>query len=394
MSALAAVPNEAMLTPEYIAFTNAPVLLTQVGSLFAVTSIIVFSRIYVRTCMIKSFGKDDWLILLAYAFAAATFGVYVEQTKVGMGRHMAVITMDKWKYREFLRLRQVSSILASFGVALVKISIAYFLLRLVVHRGYVWFLHGLNIFMVLVTLACVGTLVSQTSPFIWQCIPVEATWNMKLRPPPYGSGTAKCFSPDTFTNIGLMNTIITIVTDFMIALLPIPLVWQLQLNLRSKISLMFVLSLGVFAAIAAIVKSEIQKTVFKDPDPFVHDRFTLWRFIELDIGIIAASLPALKPLFSWCLGAARNLTTRIQRPTDAPNSLGYQKHSERSDKDIVLGEIIGGPSNTVRIPSTRPLDGSIRVVGPGKESEESILPVHNIEEKAGTIFITRGVYVS
>ncbi len=158
MSALAAVPDESLLTPEYVAYSNAPLLLTQFGSLFAAASIVVLLRFYVRAVMIKSFGKDDWLMLLAYTFAAATFGVYVEQTRVGMGKHLAVITMDQQKYKDFLRLRQVASILATFGVALVKISIAYFLLRLVVHRGYVWFLHGLNIFMTLITLACVGTL--------------------------------------------------------------------------------------------------------------------------------------------------------------------------------------------------------------------------------------------
>lgn len=158
MTSLAAVPDDSLLTPEYIAYTNAPVLLTQFGSLFAGASLVVFLRCYVRAVMIKSFGKDDWIMLLAYAFAASTFGVYVEQTKVGMGRHLAVVTMNPDTYKEFLRLRQVASILASFGVALVKISIAYFLLRLVVHKPYVWFLHGLNIFMTFFTLACVGTL--------------------------------------------------------------------------------------------------------------------------------------------------------------------------------------------------------------------------------------------
>jgi hypothetical protein len=41
---------------------------------------------------------------------------------------------------------------------------------------------------------------------IWQCVPVEAVWNLDLRPPPLGHGTAKCFSAETFTNIGLFNT--------------------------------------------------------------------------------------------------------------------------------------------------------------------------------------------
>ncbi|KAJ8118158.1 hypothetical protein OPT61_g815 [Boeremia exigua] len=414
MAALAAVPNESLLTPEYIAFSNAPVLLTQFGSLFAVTSVVVVLRCYVRAFMIKSFGKDDWLMMLAYAFAAATFGVYVEQTKVGMGKHLAVVTMDTQKYEQFLKLRQVASILAAFGVALVKISIAYFLLRLVVHRGYIWFLHGLNIFMALYTLACVGTLVSVRlilsfrtlrklnrwldlfadhvhHVHIWQCIPVEATWNLKLRPPPLGNGTAKCFSPETFAGIGLTNTIITIITDFMVALLPVPLIWQLQLNWRAKLSLIFVLTLGIVAAIAAIVKSEIQKTIFQDPDPYVYDRFTLWRFIEFDVGIIAASLPALKPMLNRCLGAARTWTSRAQQGTSTPNSLGYRKQSERSDKAIALNAF-KPKANTVSI-STGPSNGAIWKMGSGKESDESILPLHNVEQEPSGIVVTRDVHV-
>ncbi|XPS73004.1 hypothetical protein M3J09_005158 [Ascochyta lentis] len=189
-----------------------------------------------------------------------------------------------------------------------------------------------------------------------------------------------------------MNTVITIATDFMVALLPVPLVWQLQLNLRAKISLILVLSLGVFAAVAAIVKAGIQKTVFADPDPFVHDRFTLWRFIEFDVGIIAASLPALKPMFNWFLGAARGLTTRTPRPTGAPNSLGYQKQSERSDKGIVLDEYSRRATNTVSI-SSRPPNTNVWSGGTAKNSDESILPLHNVEEKSNGIVVTRDVHV-
>ena len=189
----------------------------------------------------------------------------------------------------------------------------------------------------------------------------------------------------------LTSAVITIITDFIVALLPVPLVWQLQLNLRSKISLIFVLSLGIFAAIAAIVKAGIQKIILADPDPFVQDRFTLWRFIELDVGIIAACLPALKPLFNRLLGAARGLTTRTARATAAPDSLGYHKRSERSDQGIILDEY-NMRANTVHI-SSRPSNGNLWSVRPGKDSDESILPLHNVEGKPNGIVITRDIHV-
>lgn len=191
----------------------------------------------------------------------------------------------------------------------------------------------------------------------------------------------------------LTRAVVTIVTDFMIALLPVPLVWKLQLNLRSKISLIFVLSLGIFAAVSAIIKAEIQKKIFAEPDPFIHDRFTLWRFIELDVGIIAGSLPALKPMFNWFLGAARGLSTRGPRVTAVPSSFGYQKQSDRSDKGIVMDEYSPGPANTVRI-SSRPMEGNLWSGARGKDSEESILPLHSVQEKANGIVVTRDVHVS
>lgn len=157
-SVVGEAPDLATLTPEYIAYTNAPKLLAQNGALYGVVAVVVLLRCYIRTIMLKSFGKDDWTILLAFAFATATFITYAMQTKVGIGRHLIVIQNDKERYQEFLRLRQVQSILVGIGVSLVKISVIFFLLRLVTKRAYVWLLHGLNVFMILFTTACIGTL--------------------------------------------------------------------------------------------------------------------------------------------------------------------------------------------------------------------------------------------
>lgn len=150
--------NPDLQNPDYLAFTNAPTLLLQAGILFGVTALIVLLRCYVRVVMLRSFGKDDWIMLLAFAFAIAEFVVYAEQTKVGLGKHVSVLRMDADGERQLLRLRQVQSILVGIGVGLVKISIACFLLRLVTRKAYIWFLRGFIVFMALFTTACIGTL--------------------------------------------------------------------------------------------------------------------------------------------------------------------------------------------------------------------------------------------
>ncbi|CAN9155637.1 unnamed protein product [Alternaria alternata] len=321
--------NPDLSNPDYIAYTNAPLLLTQTGALIGVTAFIVVLRCYVRIVMLRCFGKDDWTMLLAFGFAMATFIVYAEQTKLGLGKHLSVMRMNPGNERQFLKLRQVQSIL------------------------------------------------------IWQCIPVAATWDLRLRPPPIGTGTAVCFDRSTFTAIGMMNTAVTISTDFLLALLPVPLVWQLQLNGRTKITLVCILALGLFAGVAVIIKSEKQKTALIDPDPYVHDTFTMWRFIEYDVGIIVASLPSLKPLFKHILNNGTRGTT-ANSGHQVVNKVRYSIRTKVVDDDEIPLENRTGVGNSCEVSSgmpTTPMDD--------RSSVESVRPV-----QSNAIFVDTKWHVS
>ncbi|KAF7676811.1 hypothetical protein GT037_005023 [Alternaria burnsii] len=345
--------NPDLSNPDYIAYTNEPLLLTQTGVLFGVTAFIVVLRCYVRVVMLRCFGKDDWTMLLAFGFAMATFIVYAEQTKLGLGKHLSVIRMNPGNERQFLKLRQVQSILVGIGVGLVKISIAFFLLRLVTRKALYWNIGELE------------------NGDIWQCIPVAATWDLRLRPPPIGTGTAVCFDRPTFTAIGMMNTAVTISTDFLLALLLVPLVWQLQLNGRTKITLVCILALGLFAGIAAIIKSEKQKTALTDPDPYVHDTFTMWRFIEYDVGIIVASLPSLKPLFKHILNNGTRGTT-ANSGHQVVKKVRYSIRTKIVDDDEIPLENHAGVGNSCEVSSGMP-----RTPVDGRSSVESARPVQS-----------------
>lgn len=48
------------------------------------------------------------------------------------------------------------------------------------------------------------------------------------------------------------------------------------MNIRTKVSLIVVLSLGWFACVAAIIKAVQQYHVFDDPDWTVWDSFNVW----------------------------------------------------------------------------------------------------------------------
>lgn len=141
--------------------------------------------------------------------------------------------------------------------------------------------------------ACIFTI-------IFACVPTRAQWELALR------AHAKCFSLQTFLNLGLANSIINMIVDVLLAFLPIPVIYSMQLSKRTKAALTFVLFLGFIAVGAAGVKLKAQITFLQDTDRMYHDRFPIWAAVELYFAILAASLPTLKPLFVRFLGVAKS----------------------------------------------------------------------------------------
>lgn len=215
------------------------------------------------------------------------------------------------------------SIIVMVGISLVKISIAFFLRRFVTGKAYQRFLLGTIAFLVAFTISCAGTLLFNCGSH------VNANWNFALR----SQSNVHCFSNATFTNIGIFNSSINIATDVLFALLPVPVVWKLQANLRTKVTLCFVLSLGLFACAASIVKTVKQAHALEDPDWTFRDSFFMWNNIEFTVGILAASLPALRPLFAKVLGVTSLLTSNSrsrQQHYYNPDGLAYGK--SKNDK--------------------------------------------------------------
>lgn len=121
-------------------------------------------------------------------------------------------------------------------------------------------------------------------------------------------GHSKCYSLNTFKHIGLFNggmrimkhtppnlvaddTVIHILTDVLLALLPTLLIWRLHMVRRVRLSLIAVLSIGILAAIAGIIRQVSAGPLDE------YDAYSIWNLVELHLGIVAASLPALKRIF-------------------------------------------------------------------------------------------------
>lgn len=80
------------------------------------------------------------------------------------------------------------------------------------------------------------------------------------------------------------------------------------------------------ACAAAIVKTVLQSKVYTTPDGTRNDTYFIWNSIELYVGILAASLPTLRPIFKHLLDSTKNMRTRITGANSSGNMGGKHKY--------------------------------------------------------------------
>jgi hypothetical protein len=90
------------------------------------------------------------------------------------------------------------------------------------------------IVVIIVTLFSTGEVIF----LIFQCSPISSFWTRFLGEP------GNCISGTIISHLGYTHTAVVTAADWTLAILPIFLVWNLKLNLRTKISVALILALG------------------------------------------------------------------------------------------------------------------------------------------------------
>lgn len=346
--------------------TNAPKILAINGVFMGIALVVVLLRFFVRSIMLKSVGSDDWVMAASMTFGVGVFVCFIGETSHGVGKHTKSISNDEMV--KLLHWQYFHSLLVTIGISLIKISVAFFLLRLVPNKAYKIFLWCMIAFLICFTIASEATIA-------FSCTPIRASWDLSL------ALTAKCFSKNTFTAIGLFNSSINIITDVLFACLPIPMVWTLQVNKRTKLTLIFILSLGLFACAAALIKTVYQSTILSDLDSTRNYTYFVWNSIELYIGILAASLPSLRPLFKRFLETTRNMRTRRTGVSSSGNMGARHKYYMQEDAIAMNSLPNGGQRSSkydVQVTTSArsvPSDDDLKA---GRDSPENLLPMQGI----------------
>ncbi|KAF1940907.1 hypothetical protein EJ02DRAFT_378708 [Clathrospora elynae] len=265
-----------------------PNILSATLTVTSVALITVLARLYVRLRMIRNFGWDDYAMISAMSLCIAGQCIIIPEVYFGAGRHIQYIEPEHFK--QAFKLNFVTQPLYLFAISLVKISVGFFLLRIAVKPFYKRLIGGIMAFMAFYTCGCFFTIVLQ-------CTDLRVQWDRDVK------GT--CWTTRTLKSLSYANQGLNIITDLAFSIaIPVPMLWNVQMNKRQKVSLICILGLGVFATAAALVKLYYVSSYGRSGDWMWDSRnLTIWTVIESNVAITAGNLPCLKPLFRTVLGA-------------------------------------------------------------------------------------------
>ncbi|KAK7434158.1 hypothetical protein Landi51_13652 [Colletotrichum acutatum] len=315
--------------------------------------VLVGLRIYARVFVVKRRGWDDLLIVvsavglspsdvpsdgtdarLCQLCALGGWIMFVIQANYGLENHDNTIADHDYMFQKVGFWQSIIS--AGLAFMWLKISVALNLLRLsrdMRHRNWykwaLWVMIGksaelagrqLYVGETMDQLRRLGITavhhVGGTLPFFLRCSPMEGYWNENLEPTP------QCMSTKNFIVFSIVNTAFNISTDVVFATLPIPLVWSLTIDRSFRPYVAGILSIGYIAVIMGIIKSKYQLALEVESNRIFDQNIQVLGFVQLQLGIIAACAPAMKPLVGKMI--------RLSSHGDTSNH-GYDERSLRKN---------------------------------------------------------------
>ncbi|SPO01426.1 related to integral membrane protein PTH11 [Cephalotrichum gorgonifer] len=240
-------------------------------------SVIVGMRLWIRA-RARGMAADDWMATLSLVFAIAYSVICIIQTKYGLGLPLAL--RPKANSVIFTRVNYSGRPIYQIGISFFKIALLISYLRLFegtnqrMYRRVVW---GAIILIFLSHLGC-------TFALVFACTPVQKSWNPGM--------DGKCLAPGpSFTGYA----VVTIVSDIIVALIPIPVLLKLNVSRSKKIGLIVIFLLGLFTTVGSVMRYlSIDQIQNGDGNS---TNLVLWGVIEFNVGNMVSSLPFLAPVF-------------------------------------------------------------------------------------------------
>ncbi|KAL8652546.1 MAG: hypothetical protein Q9210_002615 [Variospora velana] len=371
-----------------------PEITGSLAILIILATIAVVLRFVARHITQTSYGLDDWLMFFAlvWEYGLATIFFFGELRAwanpsvlrahpgrlglhYGLGRHILMLDLDQ--ATSFIKLFFATTCVFPVACAALKFSILIFYHRIFPFRKF-------TISCVVIGVAVAAWFIAFIVASFLTCRPLEYFWDKSI---PGG----QC------VNVLHVTYYITsppdILTNFAILVLPLPWLWNLQMQLRRKLGIVCILALGSFAVFGSVVRIPLMHKLEIADSPWSSVNSGLWLNVEIAIGIVSGSLPLMRPLFAHPL--ASQFFSRFSRSRVTTGSHRLRDGQQQSDrvsssrsKGLHSSGIYAGASQqqdqknwydnsvSVKALGSRPVGTGIE-----KEAEEEVVPMGKIQVK-------------
>ncbi|KAG4418611.1 hypothetical protein IFR04_008236 [Cadophora malorum] len=287
--------------------------------LFALATIAVLIRLYFRTIVARKLGLDD--VLITFSWLAETVHIVAVklQFENGVGWHVSdlqALPNASTILSRMILWPWITQALYYFGLGCIKANL---------HRRVLW-----GTFAFTLAQGLISTIV--VAAFL--CSPLEQVWTN-----PKAIGGPTCIN---ILTSNYFNAAFFIISDVFLALAPLAIIRNLQMNAGRKRALGIMFSLGILAIGGTIARQITNAVAITNVDDFTwHWAPTaLSSILESSLGIIFVCVPALAPLFqTWVSGSsACKYSDTSNLPPHRPETFGKlgNKLRLRPEDDSIL----------------------------------------------------------
>ncbi|KAL4786610.1 hypothetical protein BJX76DRAFT_354973 [Aspergillus varians] len=317
------------------------------AAFLTLSSIAVLLRCYVRLRIVKAFGRDDFVMILAMLFYIMFCGCMIGGSLWGTGKHLSELTpKQRTVAMKYWFLCDVAYPIASI---LAKISICLFLLRVMPFPYHRATLHTVTAFTVSAGIVFFVLMVVQ-------CSPVSFWWRRMS-----GDTDGECRYVDAIAIMLYIFSAASAIFDLTVGLLPIILVRKLQMDLRTKVAVASILGMACVASIAIIIRIPFVQTIH-DPDfLYATVQIAIWSNIETGLSITAGSLATIRPLLRMPFNRPSSTNEHLTASSSNNNNTNnrkkrrkYKSHTRYPSDRLTLATLDSGRGRNSSISSRSP----------------------------------------
>lgn len=302
------------------------------ATLTSISTVIVGLRYYCRYFLMGTITASDHLMLTALVLSWGNFVINYYQDETSSKFRPSYIRIPEKRLEVEASLRGtlitwwLYRITYIVGLCFVKLSILYFYRAIAAQRTFRRIVHATIAFVSLYTIAA-------AIAGIFQCQKPSDSWDTANyfaqfdRNPNTKQKQLACFDP---TKLWIFCGAANLLTDVIILLMPIPALLSLRVPVSKRLALIGIFSVGIMAIIASSVRMWVM--MLWAESPYNSARFgvdlLLWGQVETNAGIISASVPFLRLLFTGGKDRQQQAGTPLVRVEPPKPMGGVDQHNQ------------------------------------------------------------------